>query len=75
MGFPLGVVGLILGYALMYTGAFNLRNGGRGPGFFEALGFKGGTVAGPSADTPSANMTGQPASSNPSPTSGGMTQV
>lgn len=47
---------LSAGYALIYTGVANIRNGGSGPTLAEALGFKM-AVAPPGADHP--NLTGQ----------------
>lgn len=38
MGFVVALITLIVGYAMAYTGANNLKNGGQGPGFFESLG-------------------------------------
>ena len=44
--FILAVVALIFGYALIYTGTVNMKNGGQGPGLWEAMGWNL-----PSADT------------------------
>ena len=56
--FALGVLCLIAGYAGIYTGIANIKNGGQGPTFSESLGFKT-AIAPPGADKP--NLTGQPA--------------
>jgi hypothetical protein len=37
--FGAGVIAVTLGYALLYTGASNLMNGGKGPTFIGSLGF------------------------------------
>lgn len=55
--FAIGVMLLILGYAEMYVGIANIRNGGSGPTLSEALGMKI-AVAPPGAERP--NLTGQP---------------
>lgn len=35
-----GILSIFLGYAMLYTGVANLRNGGQGPRLWEALGFR-----------------------------------
>lgn len=37
----MGVISLLLGYALSYTGVANLLNGGAGPKLWQSLGFPG----------------------------------
>lgn len=63
--FIVAVAALILGYAMMFTGARNLKNGGQGPSLVESLGFetvlsndqdvtkgKGSNVSTPSTQSP-----------------------
>lgn len=54
--FSLAAILLSGGYALIYTGLANLRNGGNGPTLAESFGFKT-AVAPPGSDHP--NLTGQ----------------
>jgi len=44
--FILGVAFLIIGYALQYTGAVNMLNGGQGPTFWQAIGIESDLTAG-----------------------------
>jgi len=72
--FALGVALIILGYNTVYTGFTNLRSGGHSNGWWQNLGIST-TVSVDDGSTPAANLTGQPASSNPSPTAGGVINV
>lgn len=70
--FPFGVACVILGYAIMYYGVNNLVNGGQGPTIAQTLGLKSELSVEPTIrDKPIANQTGQPATSNQSPTQSG----
>jgi hypothetical protein len=55
--FAVGVFFITFGYACIYTGVANFRNGFTGPNLAQALGFTM-TVAPPGASSP--NLTGQP---------------
>lgn len=67
--FPLGVGLLIIGYGVSYWAIINFRNGGDGPGFAEVMGLTQSLniADGPGKGVGRANLTGQPATSNPSP--------
>lgn len=70
MGFVVALVTLLIGYAMAYTGANNLRNGGQGPGFFESLGINGHISSpGNSGGNSQPNAPGYP--SNPDSGNGG----
>jgi hypothetical protein len=56
--FPLGVLLLIVSYAMVYTGGLNLANGGKGPTLAASLGIPV-TIAPQAKSAP--NLTGQPA--------------
>jgi hypothetical protein len=66
----IGVALLIVGYGLLYTGAMNLANGGKGPKLMEAFGVTQ-KLASPvdfkSTPQGSSNQTGQPATTAEAP--------
>jgi len=49
--FSLGVAFIAAGYAAIFTGVANLRNGGAGPTFLQSLGFRSGAVAPPGSES------------------------
>jgi hypothetical protein len=57
MMFPVAIALILIGYAMVYTGAANLINGGQGPKLLESLGLKE-AIAPPGADK--AILSGQP---------------
>lgn len=65
--FSLGSFLLTVGYALVYAGIANLRNGGQGPTIAEALGFTT-TLAPPGADLPKRGVVGTKVGQAPQPT-------
>lgn len=61
--FSIGIVFVLVGYAIAYTGVANAINGGQGPTFAQSLGFPfGGDGIDPALDVPygETRMNGKP---------------